>query len=320
MEKLRLIIYLLIVLCLSRCHTGSELKRVFYINSYHLGYGSSDDVMEGIKEGLYDKVDLKVFYMDTKRKSDSKSIEETVNDALDQIKDFQPDLIIASDDNAVKFVIEPHFNNHEIPVVYCGVNWSADQYHLSPTTVTGMLEVLPFTETVEITKKSFPDIKILTVLSENTTSEQKNKEVMSPFFQQLQLEVKFSLVDDFNAWKKEFMIANEQSDLIYIPTNGAIKNWEEQAGKEFVLVNTKKPVITCDDFMMPYAVFGLTKVAKEQGTWAAEVALKILNGQKVSSIPIAKNKQYVPWVNKSLLEKTGMNLDPILLEKANMIE
>jgi hypothetical protein len=29
--------------------------------------------------------------------------------------------------------------------------------------------------------------------------------------------------------------------------------------------NIKIPIVTCDDFMMPFAVFGLTKVAKEQG-------------------------------------------------------
>jgi ABC-type uncharacterized transport system substrate-binding protein len=280
-------------------------SQVFYINSYHEGYGSSDDVMAGIKEVLGDKVDLRISFMDTKRNSDPGFIQNKVKEIINEIEVYQPDVIIASDDNAVKYVIEPHFKNGKIPVVYCGVNWSADQYELPRAHVTGMLEVLPFIETVEAVKQSLPVIARLTVLSENSDSERKNKEVMDGLFKELELEVTFSLVDDFESWKSQFIHANASSDIIYIPTNGAIKNWDVKEAKTFVKEHIQKPVITCDDFMMPYAVFGLTKVAKEQGEWAAQTALKILQGAKPADIPITENRQSQAWINTTLAEKVG---------------
>jgi ABC-type uncharacterized transport system substrate-binding protein len=283
-------------------------KKIFYINSYHQGYGSSDDVLEGIKEVSDGKAELNIFFMDTKRNSDPDFIKRKTDEALADIDAFNPDVIIASDDNAVKYIIEPYFKNRGIPVVFCGVNWSADQYGLPTNTVTGMLEVLPIKETVEVVRARFPDTMKLTVLSENTTSEQKNKEVMQPLFDDLGLQVTYTLVDTFAEWKVGFLDANDNSDLVYIPTNGAVKNWDEIQAKAFVEKNITKPVITCDDFMMPYAVFGLTKVAKEQGIWAAETALKILSGVNPSDIPITKNSQTQAWLNEHLAAKINFQL------------
>ncbi|HBH82903.1 MAG: hypothetical protein A2X05_06530 [Bacteroidetes bacterium GWE2_41_25] len=59
---------------------------------------------------------------------------------------------------------------------------------------------------------------------------------------------------------------------------GSIKNWEKAEAVEIVSQNINVPIITCDDFMMPYCVFGMTKVAFEQGEWAAKLII-IINVQ-----------------------------------------
>ena len=59
---------------------------------------------------------------------------------------------------------------------------------------------------------------------------------------------------------------------MYLPTNGAIRGLDSAAVKERVRRNLRKLAVTCDDFMMPHAVFGLTKVAREQGEFAARAA------------------------------------------------
>jgi ABC-type uncharacterized transport system substrate-binding protein len=62
----------------------------------------------------------------------------------------------------------------------------------------------------------------------------------------------------------------------------------------------RRPVLTCDDFMMPYAVFGLTKVAREQGEWAARTALAILAGKAPQEIAVTQNQQTQAWLNRTL--------------------
>lgn len=320
MKNLRIIFLFLTGITLFSCTTFTSPKKIYYINSYHAGYGSSDDVMQGIIETLNNKnVELKTFFMDTKRRSSEEEMQQASQNTLKEIEDFQPDLVIASDDNAVKYIIQPHFNNKKIPVVFCGVNWSAEQYNLGEN-VTGMLEVLPLRECISEVLTNYPETKKLVVLSENSLSEQNNKILLDTLYRNLGLEVTYSLANDFETWKIMFKEANNKADLIYMPTNGAIKNWKDDEAKKLIEETLQIPAITCDDFMMPFAVFGLTKVAKEQGEWAAQIALEILNGKKPSEFPYTKNKLTKAWLNKNLAKKISFGLSGEIEKQMTNVE
>jgi ABC-type uncharacterized transport system substrate-binding protein len=316
---------LLLLICVLALVTGegciARRAKVFYINSYHKGYSSSDDVMAGIEERLAtESVNLEIFFMDSKRRNDAGKIADAAKQALQRIEQWQPDVIIASDDNAVKYIVAPNFKDGPIPCVFCGVNWSCEQYGLPTTNVTGMLEVLPMEASIRTLKQHYPDVKKLTVLSENTTSERNNTKLLDPVYKAAGLEPSYELVDDFAAWKTAFLYANETADLIYLPTNGAIRNFDEVEAKAFVVKNISKPVFTCDDFMMPYAVFGLTKVAKEQGQWAAETSLRILVGEQPADISVTKNSQTIAYVNMTLADRIGFEPDPVLLKVCRRVK
>lgn len=289
----------------------AERHKVLYINSYHKGYAPSDAVLAGITETLCDSLcDLRVFYMDTKRDNSQQNIEKKVSVLIQIMEKFKPEVVIASDDNAVKHFVVPHLKNTETPVVFCGVNWSAKQYGLPTENITGMLEVLPLRTLLTRIKQPYPEAKKMVVLSENSTSEQNNKILLDTLYRNLGFEVEYSLVDDFSSWKEEFKKANQHADLIYMPTNGSIKNWDEDVAVRFVLEETKIPTLTCDDFMMEYCVYGLTKVPKEQGIWAAQTAGEILKGLDVAVIPVTKNIDSQTWLNKSLADKMAFKLEP----------
>lgn len=82
-------------------------KKVLFIDSYHEGYGWSDGITTGIKTGLQDSgVELKVIRMDTKRNTGDAFKKEAALKAKAEIEAFKPDVVIASDDNASKFLIE----------------------------------------------------------------------------------------------------------------------------------------------------------------------------------------------------------------------
>ncbi len=293
----------------TRVAYGPPEKKVFYLNSYHKGYGSSDDITEGIVNTLGDKVRLEIFYMDTKRLSEPAQIKTQVKKAHREIENFSPDVMIASDDNAVKYVIAPFYKNGPVPVVFCGVNWTCEQYGLPTAQVTGMLEVLPVAQCIELIKKYKPGIQKVMVISENTTSEQKNKTILARVFKGAELEPAFMLVDRFDQWKNAFKKADQAADLVFLPTNGAIKNWDKKEAEAFVEQNIRVPVFTCDDFMMPYAAFGLTKIAAEQGQWAASTALDILQGESPADIPVTQNQKTAGYINPKLLQKIGLTIN-----------
>jgi ABC-type uncharacterized transport system substrate-binding protein len=116
-----------------------------------------------------------------------------------------------------------------------------------------------------------------------------------------------------------FLRANAEADVVFVPTNGAIKDWDSAEAQAFVREHTRVPVFTCDDFMMKYAVFGLTKVAREQGQWAARTALQIVKGKSPAEIPVTENRQTIAYINTTLADKIGFKPDAKLLARSRQV-
>ena len=315
-----IILILLSVFFLKSCKPRDEKQKVMYINSYHSSFPPSQQITEGVFESLSpDSFEITVHFMDTKRNSSEAFIKKRVSELLDSIHSERPDILILSDDNALKYLLLPNIHTIEIPVVFCGINWTADQYKLPPQGVTGILEVLPLEELVQTLKPYYPEMKKLLVLNENTTTSRKTKPVLDTVLNDQGILVSQELVDDFESWKSVFVRANQNYDIIYLQTRGAIKNWNHDEALKIIKEYIKIPLVTCEEFMMPYAVLGLTQLSKEQGSLAGEAAKRILRGANPSDIPITKNQLSKIWINTDLAEKIGFNPDKELLEQAKIV-
>ena len=134
------------------------------------------------------------------------------------------------------------------------------------------------------------------------------------------MEVTQELVDDFESWKSVFSEANESYDIIYLQTRGAVRGWDHDEAIKHINQHIKIPLVTCEDFMMPYAVFGLTQLSEEQGMLAADKAKAILKGANPSDIPISKNNLSKVWINNKLAEKINFKADNALQDKATMVQ
>lgn len=284
-------------------------RRAVYINSYHQGYPSSDAVMAGIRDKLKSaNVRLDVFLLDAKRHpGDARA---KAGEALAALRRIKPDIVLVSDDDAVAEIVVPHLRGGPTPVVFCGVNWDASQYGLPTPYVTGMLEVVPVEMALAEVRRQKPSVRRLAVLSEDSISERNNTRFLDPKYRALGFEPRYELVRRFADWKAAFARAQSEADVIYLPTNGAIEGWNPAEAVRWVSDHSKLPVVTCDDFMMPYAALGFTKVAREQGEWAAETALRILRGASPAAIPIASNRLSRCFVNPQLAARSGLRAPP----------
>ncbi len=242
-------------------------------------------------------------FMDTKRKSDSISINEQTQFVLTMIDSIKPNVIVVSDDAAVHYVIQPNQNKLTIPVIYCGVNWSSEAYQLRNDKATGMLEVLPLSNLLGEVKSRYSGIKRMAILSENSLSEEQNKLILDTLYRNAGLIPSYYLVDTFEEWKRAFLLATDENDFLYLPTNGSIKSWDNKQAEQWVEEKIRKPVVTCDDFMMLFCVFGLTKVPEEQGSYVAQTAKRVLQGIRVETIHETSNVRFETWFNPSLAEK-----------------
>ncbi|MFQ5518963.1 MAG: hypothetical protein ACE5E3_03070, partial [Mariprofundus sp.] len=131
----------LMIVCMATAAHAVEAKQCLYINSYHAGYAWSDKIESAVKAELAGHCKVSVFQMDTKRNTSAAFGEQKALEAKALIESLKPDVVIASDDNASKYLIAPYYKNADIPFVFCGINWTAEPYGYPYSNATGMIEV-----------------------------------------------------------------------------------------------------------------------------------------------------------------------------------
>ncbi len=302
-------ILIFFILCLFISSTSYsrnyEGKKVLYIDSYHQGYAWSDGITKGVQMKMKDTgVQLKIFRMDTKRNSGDAFKKGAAQKAQAVINEFRPDVVIASDDNASKFLIEPYYKDGDLPFVFCGVNWDAKVYDFPYKNVTGMIEVAPIPILIE-QMELYAKGKRIGFIGPDIITAQKEAANYRKVFGLKMVEY---YARDFQDWKKGFQQLQNKVDMLIIDSDGGLYKDYAKEYEDFVVKNSKIPSGTCYDFMAPVALIGVIKIAEEQGIWAADTALSILDGTPPSEIAIVENKRAKLFINKKMADSMGVDL------------
>ncbi len=280
-------------------------KKVLYIDSYHQGYDWSDGITRGIKSVLKDKdIDLRIFRMDTKRNPSEDYKKESARKAIDLIKSFRPDVVIASDDNASKYIIQPHYKDADLPFVFCGVNNEVSKYGFPFRNVTGMIEVSPVAKLI-YSLKHFRRVTRVGYLASDTLTERMDGEAYDS-----EIDIKYiqRYAKDFDAWTTEYKALQNEVDILIIGNNAGITDWDDATAKRVIRDNTRIPTGCVLDWLIEYAFIGYTKSAEEHGEWAATSALEILDGTSAGSIPIVKSRKGNLILNTKMASVLGVQI------------
>ena len=87
---------------------SGETARCLYVSSYHPEYEWDAGIRKGLMSELAGLCDLRIFFMDTKRNQSEEFAQTKAAEVLVQIEDFKPDVVIAADDNASRYLVQPH--------------------------------------------------------------------------------------------------------------------------------------------------------------------------------------------------------------------
>jgi ABC-type uncharacterized transport system substrate-binding protein len=292
-------------------------KKILWVDSYHQGYEWSDDIENGIRDVLYETgVKLKIFRMDSKRNDTEMYGRDAGRRARDAVDEFKPDVVIASDDNAQKYLVVPFLKDSEQPVVFCGVNWDASIYGYPAANITGMIEEDLVSEMLK-KFQTYARGKRIGYLSGNVETERKIVEIYNKRF--FGGEMKTYLVNSMNAFKEAFLRAQEEVDMLYIYNYSGITDWHPAEAEKFLFNSTKIPTGSHIGFMAPYVLFTVAKVPMEQGNFAAKTALKILDGISPAQIPVAANELTQMTINLKMAQAAGFILPASLLKGATVI-
>jgi hypothetical protein len=296
--------------------SAQAAKRVLYIDSYHQGFPWSDGITEAVQSVMAGQdVTLKIIRLDTKNHPDEAYKKQVALKAKATIEAFRPDVVIASDDNASKYIIVPYYKDARLPFVFCGVNYTAEPYGFPFSNVTGMVELPPAIKLI-YSLKHFSRITKVGYLAADTLTERKDgqftkRDVREDFVERY--------VSTFSQWQREFIKLQDEVDALIIGNNGGIKGWDDDEATRFAEQNTRIVTGCLLDWIAPYAFLGATRSATEQGTYAAQTALEILNGTPPSSIPIRGNVQANIIINMKIAKKLNKKIPASFMKIATHV-
>ncbi|MFH1093157.1 MAG: ABC transporter substrate binding protein [Candidatus Omnitrophota bacterium] len=291
-------------------------KKVLFVDSYSVGYAWSDGTYEGVEATFKGTgIELKRFEMDTKRKRTKEEGEQAALNAKAMIEQWMPDVVIASDDNAARYLIQPYYKDAAVPFIFCGINWDASIFGLPYKNVTGMIEVALVPQALSLIKVHAKGSRIGYIAADVETARKDGQYYKSIF----KLELNEKYIKTMDEWEKAFTQMQEETDIIIVGNSAGIDDWNNDRAKAFHIASAKVPTTTLHEHMAPFALVGLTKIPQEQGKWAAETALEIIDGVSPESIPVAQNKDGALYINMPIASKLGVLFSTSLLKTATII-
>ena len=307
---------------LESSHLVSGAKqKVLFVNSYHKGYKWSDDIETGIFKALNLKgryhIDYKTFRMNSKIQNREEQIQRAALQAKELIDSWQPDVVIACDDNAAKFLLQPYFLHSSLPVVFCGINYDASVYGLPAKNITGMVEVEHIPQTLSLLQKYAHGNRLGYIGADDMS----NRKSLALHKKLLGIEyTDGSLVSTFDEWKSEYSRLQHSVDMLIIINPVGIQGWDPPQVDQFLQTATHIPSGAVGDSEIRYALLGQVKIAEEQGWWAGKTALQILHGAAPASIPVTQNTKGRLYVNMFIANTLGIKFPLSLLEQATIYE
>jgi len=316
---MKLKILFLILFLLPTFVFANNTRRCVYINSYHEGFVWSDTISRVITDELKNSCEVISFNMDTKRNKNIDFIKAQALKAKNLIEKVKPDIVLTSDDNAAKFLIVPYFKDSKIPFIFSGVNWTAEKYGFPFKNVTGMIEVNPIKPLYKLAFSLTYGKKVI-FIGDDTLTDKKDLSFFKKYAQKEGFILDSLLANNVKEWKNAYLNAQDTHDFIILGHNSAIKDWDDENIKNFVLKNSKKLVLATYSWMMPYSMIGLIIKPQEHGKWVSQSAKAVLDGYPIESIAITTNKTWTTFINQQLLEAANITLPRSIKIKSNIYD
>ncbi|MBI2381265.1 MAG: ABC transporter substrate-binding protein [Gammaproteobacteria bacterium] len=291
------------------------LPKCLFLSSYHPEYEWNKGIERGVETVLAGKCEIKKFYMDTQRNPQVEFGQAVALKAKAWIEAEKPDVVIASDDAASRYVVAPYYKNATLPFVFCGINWTVEEYGYPFDNATGMIEVTPAQQVIVVLQQVVGSLRRGLFLSGDNYSDRKDFKGFSLEFKARNIALESAFVSDMEQWEQAF-VAGQDYDFLIVHNNTNIKGWNDERAVAFQAERGRRFALTLNRWMMPFSMFGVFKIPEEQGEWAAQIALAIIAGAKPRDIPITPNRRWDMMANEATLERAGVAPPLNLLHEA----
>jgi len=319
-----LTLFLLLLMC-NRTHLlAAEKKKVLVVMSYHPVMSWQQRIKEGIEQEL-PTADLKYFHLDTKRNNQNGAAK--AREAFQLFQEFKPDGVIATDDNAQELFVVPYLKDKVVtPVIFCGVNDSADKYGYPSKNVTGVLEKKHIREGIHLLQLIDSKIKKLAIIYSDNTSNRMNlaqiKGEQNTYPVQITASVKVSSITEA---KKAINDLETKVDAFYVMNLTGIKDASgnsmegEEAQSQLTAI--------CDIPSFGYSSWqvesgllcGVVQTGIEQGSMAGKMLKEAWQGKPFNEIKVSQNRNGRRIINVTTAARLKLKLNPRALVGTELV-
>lgn len=306
---------------------------VFVVQSYDQEYNWTQNINEGIRAGLRGlNVSFQYFYMDAKRVPNPESLRQSAQEILRLIEAQAPQVVIAVDDAAQIYLVEPFLKGRSSPqVIFCGVNAPISLYGFPASNVSGVRERWHFREGFALLKKIRPGIRSVAVISDDSES---SGYVLDNLSEDLKKAGPFALklsgverIRTFQDWQSKILSYQTRTDALAIGIFHSLVDLETgqvvPPGNVIAWTNSvnKKPTLGFSDYVQGQGILcGVLESGHEQGYLAGTMARRVLSsGTRAGTLPVRINQKGIVFLNLRAAERFGLSIPYELIEAAEML-
>jgi PAS domain S-box-containing protein len=298
--------------------SADSRKQVLILHSYHKGLQWTDSEDDGIRSVLktrQEQLEVHTEYMDTKRVADERHYGTFAELLRKKYGNVVFDAIIVSDEDAFSFMLRYHdalFPN--VPVVFCGLNFlDASTIEKHRTGYTGVVEAYDIRNTLRTALKLHPDTYRIIVINDRSATGLANKKILNEVMPEFEKKYDIRYFEDLDMDELLKKVrALSTGDIILLMTFN-----RDRSGKVFVYDDSisliakasQVPMYGVWDFYLGKGIIGgMLTSGFDQGRVAAEMALRILDGEKVSAIPVVKESPNRYMFDYAQIKRFGVKL------------
>lgn len=306
--------------------TTATPYKVLVVMSYEPDFPWVQQIQEGIDQTLAGQAEIRYFYMETKMNFAGGP--QKAQEAYQIFQEYQPDGVIAADDDAQLMFVVPYLkDNVKTPVIFCGVNQEASAYGYPAANVSGILERYHIKESIQFARQLDPTIKTIGFIvkaspTADAVEQQVHRELdtypatFCGFKKPTTLEEALTMTAELR----------QPCNLLFMD---ALQGLPDPHGtplpeEKIIPLLTQafgKPTISGNSFQLDYGVLcAVVKTGQEHGTVAAQMLLQAMQGTPLTDLPITQNKQGKIMLNVDTMNALGINPKPAILKDVELVK
>jgi two-component system sensor histidine kinase/response regulator len=276
--------------------TPHPTRHLLLLHSYHKGMKWVDDITTGFTQTVQDRfpgVEFHVEYMDTKRVVGAEHLENLYRDYRYKAARQKYDLVATADDAALRFALRHQRELFpDTPLVFCGVNNFSPELIAGNQHVTGILEKLSVRETVETALALQPGMKRMYIINDRTDSGKGLRKAISAEIAPLADRLEITWLEDHTVEELAAIVRQLPVDAFVLRSAFFLDKAGQTLPNEqdsFAVIDRycNAPIYSLWDFYLGLGIVGGKLISgTAQGQAAGQMAIRILNGEKPSAIPV----------------------------------